>query len=92
LTVIDKELAYKIVKKLNAEIDIKPGRPHDLARVYEGGKLIARFGLRRGSKKSEGHDHIPNSLFISPRQAKDLALCPMSRNQWLQVLQEKELI
>jgi hypothetical protein len=92
MPIIDKELANKIVKKLKARLDTRPGRPHDLALVFEGETLIASFGLRRGSQKSQGHDHIPSDLHLSARQTKDLAHCPMSREQWLQVLREKNLI
>ena len=92
MSVIDKELAEKIVKKLKAKIDPKPNRPHDLALVYEGEILIASFGLRHGSKKSLGHDHIPENLHLTKRQAKDLAHCPMSREEWLQVMRGKNLI
>ena len=92
MPVIDKELAEKIVKKLKAKVDLKPNRPHDLALVYEGDVLVAKFGLRRGSKKSLGHDHIPEELHVSARQTKDLAHCPLSREEWLQILREKNLI
>lgn len=90
--VITKELAEQIVRKLGATIDMRKGRPHDLAKVWEGGLLVAMFGIRRGSSKDQGHDHIPDLLHIRPNEAKNLGLCPMSREEWIERLREKGLL
>ena len=89
---ITKELADKIVKKLKAKIEIGTNRPHDLANIYHEGKLVASFGIRRGSKKEAGHDHIPSDLYIRSSQAKLLGQCPMSREDWIKILITKNLI
>lgn len=84
---ITKELARKIAKKLDAEI--RPERAHDRAVVYHKGQLIAHFGIRRGSRKDLGHDHIPKDLGIRPREALLLAQCPWRKEDWLAALQER---
>lgn len=91
MAVITKELALKIVRKLGAVIE-EHTRAHDLASVYHGGKLIAEFGIRRGSRRDQGHDHIPSQLYIGPRDARRLGECPLSKDDWLGILSDKGLI
>jgi hypothetical protein len=88
---ITKEHAKKIVKKLKAEV-LTSRKAHDLARVFYGGELVAQFGLRRGSGRDSGHDHIPEDLHLSHRQTLDLANCPLSFEEWIALLKEKGLI
>jgi len=88
---ITKELALKIAKKLNAEIVIREGA-HDIALVRHEGKLVAQFGIRRGSKKDAGHDHVPEQIFLRPRQARLLGQCPLSREEWVRILTDKGMI
>jgi hypothetical protein len=87
---IDKVMAEKIVKKLNGSI--RKGSDHDVVQVFEDGKLVASFGLRRGSSKDSGHDYIPGQIHVTKKQALDLGNCPMSRVQWVEVLKEKNKI
>lgn len=86
---ITKELAVKIAKKLKASIIERNNRPHDIAQVYHEGKLIAMFGIRRGSNKNLGHDHIPSQIFVRAKEAKLLGQCPLSREEWIEILKEK---
>ena len=65
---------------------------HDVFGVLHHGMLIASFGLRRGSQKDKGHDHIPNDLHVSPGFAKALAQCTKSQEDWLQVMSQKGLV
>ena len=85
---ITKELAAKIVKKLGAEI-LTGKKAHDLARVYHQGRLIVEFGLRRGSRKDLGHDHIPKDLSLTPREALLLGQCHLYKDDWLQRFSER---
>jgi hypothetical protein len=79
---LDREHAEKIVKKLGAEVST--GRKaHDLARVVHGGRVVATFGIRRGSKKSLGHGHIANDLHLGNHDAVQLANCPLSKEEWI---------
>jgi len=89
MPIITKELALRIVKKLKAEIQKRPNRPHDLACVYEKEKLVAMFGLRRGSRKNLGHDFIPDQIYLSAHDARLLGQCPLSREGWVKKLREK---
>ena len=88
--IITKEHAEKIAKKLNARFE--EGKAHAYAEIFYKGKLISRFGIRRGSKKDSGHDHVQRDLSISGFQAKLLAACPLSREDWLQLIREKGLL
>jgi len=77
--------ARAIANKL--ECEIQNGRKHDNAIIRWNGKYIAQFGIRRDAKAS--HDYIPNQIFISLRQAQNLARCPLSRDEYFQILQQK---
>jgi len=85
---INKQHAIKIARKLRAEID-KSGGAHDLACIYHNDVLIAAFGIRRGTKKSLGHGHIPGDLGLSPHDTLRLANCPMSRKEWIRRVTEQ---
>lgn len=84
---LDKDDAYAIAKKLGASISESNGA-HDEADVYHDGKLIASFGIRRGSRKGQGHDHICDELNISRRRCKNLAQCVMSREEWIEEMKQ----
>ncbi|MSU78142.1 MAG: hypothetical protein EXS16_08605 [Gemmataceae bacterium] len=90
--IITKELALQIAKKLHAIVQSKKNRPHDLYSVYVDGLLVAQFGIRRGSEKDKGHDHIPSQIFLSPHEAKKLGICTMSYDDWITRMKEKERI
>ena len=82
--VLTKNHAGRIAKKLGATPADKGGRAHDLKEIWHGGRLVAQFGVRRGSRKDIGHDHIPKELGISMRETKDLATCPMTREKYFE--------
>jgi hypothetical protein len=88
---INKEMAGKIADKLGANVE-KGARGHERAMIYEDGVLVASFGIRRGSNKEQGHDHIPGELYTSMSNTKLLARCPMSRQQWIDVLKSKDMV
>lgn len=80
---IDKSLANRIAKKLEATYD-RSGNAHDIACVWHDGVIIASFGIRRGSRNSLGHDHIPKEIGVNTRFAKELGNCTKSKQQFLQ--------
>ena len=84
---ITKDHAVKIAAKLRATF--RQGANHDIAVIEYEGRRVAQFGIRRGSRHDAGHDHIPASIYVSARAALDLARCPMSYEQWIEVLREK---
>jgi len=83
---LSKDDALAIAKKLKAMI-VTRRKAHDLAQVWYRGKVIAMFGIRRGSRRDSGHGHIPPQVFLRPKQAQDLADCPMSRDDWLEQME-----
>jgi hypothetical protein len=91
-TIITKELAESIARKLQAVRNPKKNRPHDLYVVYHGGHRIAHFGIRRSSSKDQGHDHVPGQIHVSPNQARLLGQCPMSRDEWVAEMVRKGVI
>lgn len=88
MAVITKELAGKIARKLKAKLR-KQSRRHDIFAVYHEGKMVAQFGIRRGSKKNLGHDHIPEQIFVGTRDARLLGQCPLKREDWVKIITEK---
>jgi hypothetical protein len=87
---LTREDAEQITAKLKATIRHK--NRHDLAVIEYEGKRITQFGIRRGSRKDQGHDHIPTSLHVSPHEALLLAQCPMSLDDWVAKMKDKGFI
>jgi hypothetical protein len=92
MAVITKALALEIARKLGAERDERRNRPHDFYCVSHGGRVIAHFGIRRGSSKDLGHDHIPKGLHLTPHQTRLLGQCRIEREEWLAIMADKGLI
>ena len=88
--IVTKEHAVKIAKKLKA--GILEEKAHSYAEIFHDGKLIARFGIRRGSEKDKGHDHVQKDLHVNGHQARLLAACPLSREDWLDIMKKKSLV
>jgi len=88
---ITKELAEKIAAKLGAVL-LSGKRAHDLMGVYHNDILITQFGIRRGSEKDKGHDHVQKDLKVSTRFAKELGICTKSREHWVKEMQAKGII
>ena len=78
--------AEAIAVKLDATI--KEGRKHTRATIMWNGMYIASFGIRRGT--NAGHDFISKQIFVSARQALDLAKCPLSKQGYFEVLAEHQ--
>ena len=87
---ITKEMALEISTKLDAKIVTKSN--HDWVRIFVDGKQIARFGIRRSSKKDIGHDHIPQQLFCSTHFCKELATCTKTQEDWIKLMKENDNI
>jgi hypothetical protein len=81
---ITKEYAENIAHKLLAKDESKPRSEHDEMVVYHEGRFVARFGIRRGSKRNSGHDHVQKNLNVSTRFAKELATCTKSRMEYFE--------
>jgi hypothetical protein len=81
--IITKDLAIKIRDKLVAQNITPKGAPHDVYGVFHNNLLVAQFGIRRGSQKDLGHDHVQKELNVSTGFAKQLAICTRSRDDYL---------
>jgi hypothetical protein len=92
MPIVTKELALSIARKLNAHIKSRPNKAHDIAQVYHEGRLVAQFGIRRGSKKDLGHDHVPGDLYVRPREARLLGQCPLLREDWVEIMRQKGML
>ena len=88
---ITKQDADAIASKLKATVQ-KKGKAHDLAQIIHNGKIIAQFGIRRGSRKDAGHGHIPRDIYLNHKKCSDLASCTFSRDAWLQNMADKGLL
>lgn len=89
-TILNKTHAETIARKLNAVYE--EGRDHTLAKFYEGGRYIAQFGIRRGSKKDQGHDYVAKQIYFPTAKCLKLAQCTLNRPDWVKALQERGLI
>jgi hypothetical protein len=87
---ITKELAIKIVGKLQAVNESESGDEHDTYVVYHEQRIVSSFGIRRSSRKNKGHDHIPKELGVGPSFAKLLGQCPKSKTDYLVRIGELE--
>ena len=86
---LTKKHATKIAKKLSAEVVRR--REHDVAVIRSDGVLLCEYGIRRASKEV-GHDHIPGQIFVTMRQARDLANCPMSKEEYFEEMRRQDRI
>lgn len=69
----------------------RAGRKHDIMQVVVEGKLVAHFGIRRGSGE-QGHDYVPAQLHLSRGWCWKLHDCTMSRSEYVAVLRGKGLL
>ncbi|TDI35943.1 MAG: hypothetical protein E2P02_26510 [Acidobacteria bacterium] len=82
--------AKEIAKKLGMVVH-KGRRIHDHAVLIYEGKEVVSFGIRRASKEV-GHDHLPKDLHLRMKDCKDLHRCTLSRDDYLELLRDKELV
>jgi hypothetical protein len=87
--IITKELAVKIIKKLDAT-KVASGGAHDQYQITDfQGRVVAVTSVRHGSNKELGHDHMPDDLHLGPSKTKSLGQCNISRKQFIAILQEQ---
>jgi RNase adaptor protein for sRNA GlmZ degradation len=79
--------ASTIADKLGATR--KQKRNHEVVYIRaNNGVLLGRYGIQRASK-SLSHDYIPAQIKVSMREAIQLAQCPMSRDDYLELMRRK---
>jgi predicted glutamine amidotransferase len=81
--IITKEHALQIARKLHAIDESKPNSAHQKWCIYHNGKLVTHFGVRHGSSKDAGHDHVQKALNVSTHFALELAICTKSDDDYL---------
>lgn len=81
---LNKAHAEAIARKLEAIY--KEGREHTLAILYVDNVRIGQFGIRRGSRKDQGHDYIPRQIFFPAGDCLRLAECTLNRPDWIKAL------
>ena len=81
-----KEHAQTIAKKLACSL--REDRAHTTAEVFEGETLVARFGIRRGSREL-GHDHLPSELHLRRMECKALYDCTLDRFGYIRLMRER---
>ena len=81
--------AEAIAKKLECTPDERKG--HKYYELFVQGRLVTRFGVRRASRE-KGHGHLPHDLHITQKQCRDLSDCPLRREEYLQILRDKNLL
>ena len=87
---LTKDDAEKIASKLKG--NKHSGSKHELIRLVYEGRLIAQFGIRRGSRKDQGHDFIPGRIHLNMRDTLSLAQCTFSYEDWIQRMKDKGVI
>lgn len=78
--------AEQIASKLEAEV--KEGRGHARALIRWQGRIVASYGIRRGSRETS-HDYIPKQMFLTFRETLDLARCPLTKEGYFEILRQK---
>lgn len=76
----------RIAKKLGIEPVEK--RRHTRVSVVIRGQLIGSFGVSRGSKELS-HDYIASQIGLTGREARDLAHCPLTVQEYERKLTER---
>jgi hypothetical protein len=87
---LTKDHAEKIAAKLKARMH--PGAKHEIAVFEYEGRIIAQFGIRRGSRKDQGHDFIPGRIHLNRRDTLALAECSFSYDDWIRRMKDKGVI
>jgi hypothetical protein len=87
---VTKVHAEKIASKLKGRKHA--GGKHEIVTIEYDGKLIAQFGIRRGSRKDQGHDFIPGRLHLNAHDTLSLAECTFSYDAWIQRMKDKGVI
>ncbi len=79
--------------KIAAKLGCTPvaGGKHEVVRVVVDGRLVAHFGIRRGSG-DQGHEFIPKQLYLKRKSCWELHDCTMSREQYIAELRGKGLL
>jgi hypothetical protein len=88
--VFTAEDARAIADKLRALHEL--GRSgHEGVEFYHNGRMIFRFGIRRGSGE-HGHNFIPRYMHLSQKDCWLFRKCDISLDQYIEILKAKQII
>ena len=80
----------KIARKLGAGVAEK--RNHTRVSVVIDTTVVGSYGVSRRSRE-RNHDYIAKQIGgISARQARDLSRCPLSKEDYVSIIQDKGLL
>ena len=80
----------KIAKKLGAQ-STKVKTRHDCFVIVIDNVLVGNYGISRSSRE-RGHNYIAKQIGISPRQARCLSLCSLSREDYVAIIRDQGLL
>lgn len=81
---------WKIARKLGAEIT--EGRNHTRVLVVIDDVVVGSYGVSRSSREGN-HDYIARQIGgISARQARDPSRCPLSKEDYVEIIRDKGLL
>jgi hypothetical protein len=89
---LTKDHATAIAGKLRAVPKKKKGSAHQIQLIFHRNQIVAQFGIRHGSKRDAGHDHIPKDLHVPPHFCKELACCTKYLADWLSEMDKQALL
>lgn len=78
-----------IARKLDATPSER--RRHTRVIIELEGRIIGQYGIQRSSR-DKSHDYIARQIHLTGRQARNLANCPMTREQYITLLRERRLL
>jgi hypothetical protein len=93
--VLDKNKTYKNLKKKGFVDSTGHSSDHKYLEYYVEGKLILYTKISHGSDK-DLDDHLvrqmSNQCKLTKNQFADLVNCPMSQDEYLNILKDKEML
>jgi hypothetical protein len=60
--------------------------------ISYGGRRLARYGIKHGSRRNAGHDWIPGQIHLSDSEAYDFAKCHLSIDGYIDILARKNIV
>lgn len=94
MSVLDPKKTYRNLKKKGFVDSPTKSVDHKYLEFYHKGKLVLYTKISHGNSDLENHliKQMSNQCKLSKKEFMDLANCPMSKDEYLGVLQEKEIL
>ena len=86
---LNRKHAEQIRKKLRGIVKRARRSKHHEVEVYVGDVYVMSFGIRKGRGDDVGHGHIAAQLRLTTGEAIRLAECPLSREGWIRLMEER---